>query len=71
MGMIMLMLRSLALIVVQRQRAASKSNSPPRTGQQVSFALLPMPMCTRPPNMSMHASSLRVEHVSGGGGLGV
>ncbi|KAI3465595.1 hypothetical protein Pfo_022258 [Paulownia fortunei] len=79
MGMMMLILRSLALMVVQRQRAASKSTSPASTGQQVSLALLPIPMCTRPPNKSTHAPSFKVSmgHVScpfgggGGGGHGV
>ncbi|KAB2073563.1 hypothetical protein ERO13_A07G084327v2 [Gossypium hirsutum] len=77
MGIIILIFKSLALIVVQRQMAASKSNSPCSTGQQVSLALLPMPMCTKPPNTSTHAPSLRVSmgHVccagGGGGGHGV
>ncbi|TYH62119.1 hypothetical protein ES332_D07G097200v1 [Gossypium tomentosum] len=60
MGIIILIFKSLALIVVQRQMAASKSNSPCSTGQQVSLALLPIPMCTKPPNTSTHAPSLRV-----------
>lgn len=77
----MLMLRSLALMVVQRQMAASKSTSPWSTGQHVALALLPIPMCTRPPRTSTHAPSFKVSmgHVScalggdgdGGGGHGV
>ncbi|TYI55916.1 hypothetical protein E1A91_D11G173100v1 [Gossypium mustelinum] len=67
-----LMFKSLALIVVQRQIAASKSSNPRSTGQHVSLALLPIPMCTKPPNTSTHAPSLRVSmgHVccAGGGG---
>eukprot|EP00268_Persea_americana_P021354 TRINITY_DN212_c0_g1_i4.p1 TRINITY_DN212_c0_g1~~TRINITY_DN212_c0_g1_i4.p1 ORF type:complete len:133 (+),score=25.26 TRINITY_DN212_c0_g1_i4:513-911(+) len=76
MGMMRLMLRTLALMVVHKQTAASKSTSPWSTGQHVSLALLPIPMCTRPPNKSTHAPSLRVSmgHVSwpvgGGGGHG-
>lgn len=70
----MVMLRSLALMVVQRQRAASKSTNPPRTGQHASFALLPIPMWISPPNTSTHASSFSVGHVpcpsAGGGGGG-
>lgn len=72
------MLRSFALIVVQRQSAASASTSPCSTGQQVSLALVPIIRCPRPPNKSTHAPSFKVliGHVSfcfggGGGGHGV
>nr|AFK41124.1 unknown [Lotus japonicus] len=83
MGMMILMLRSLALMVVQRHTAASKSTSPASTGQQVCLALPPIPMCIRPPKRSTHAPSFKVSigHVGcagggdgttgGGGGLGV
>lgn len=69
-GIIRLIFKSLSLMVVQRHNAASKSTSPCSTGQQASFALLPIPMCTRPPNTSTHAPSLRVSmgQVGGGGG---
>lgn len=68
MGMIMLMLSSFALMVVQRHSAASRSSSPPRTGQHASFAPLPIPMWIKPPSTSTHASSFSVGHVCGGGG---
>lgn len=69
------MFRSLALIVVQRHSAASKPAKPSKTGQHVLLTLLPIPMCTRPPNRSTQAPSLRVSigQVScffGGGGHG-
>lgn len=69
-------------MVVQRHNAASKSTSPSSTGQQVSLALLPIPICIRPPNKSTHAPSFRVSmgqvccagdgggHSGGGGGGG-
>ena len=68
----MLIFKSLALMVVQRQTAASRSTNPCSTGQHVSFALLPIPMCTRPPSKSTHAPSLRVSmgHVFPVGGVG-
>jgi len=69
----MLMLRILALMVVQRHTAASKSTSPASTGQHVCLALLPMPMCMRPPSTSTHAPSFRLSmgHVGcAGGGYG-
>lgn len=72
------MLRRFALIVVQRQSAASASASPSSTGQQVSLALVPIIRCPRLPNKSTHAPSFKVliGHVSfrfggGGGGHGV
>uniref|UniRef100_A0A6N2KCG4 Uncharacterized protein n=1 Tax=Salix viminalis TaxID=40686 RepID=A0A6N2KCG4_SALVM len=74
MGIIRLMLRSLALMVVQRHIAASKSTRPSSTGQHSSLALLPIPMWTSPPNTSTHAPNLRVSmgQVScfGGGSIG-
>ncbi|WVY94364.1 hypothetical protein V8G54_033452 [Vigna mungo] len=73
MGIMMLMLRILALMVVQRQTAASKSTSPARTGQHVCLALLPIPMWMRPPSTSTHAPSFResIGHVGcAGGGYG-
>lgn len=73
-GIIRLIFKSLSLMVVQRHNAASKSSSPCSTGQQASFALLPIPMCTRPPNTSTHAPSLRVsmgQVCDGGGGYGL
>ncbi|KAL6570528.1 hypothetical protein OROGR_000078 [Orobanche gracilis] len=60
MGLKMLILRSLALMVVQRHSAASKSTSPLSTGQQAFFVLAPIPIRIRPPNTSTQASSLRV-----------
>ena len=74
--MMILMLRSFALMVVQRHNAASKSTSPCRTGQHVSFALLPIPLCTSPPSTSTHPSNFRVSMgqvcgLGGGGGQGV
>ncbi|KAL8474233.1 hypothetical protein ACS0TY_030891 [Phlomoides rotata] len=76
MGRIMLRLRSFALMVVQRQMAASKSARPCSKGQQASVELLPIPMWTRPPSTSTHAPSFRMSmgHVSwgfGDGGLGM
>ncbi|KAB1205158.1 hypothetical protein CJ030_MR7G022014 [Morella rubra] len=72
MGIMILTFRSLALIVVQRHTAASKSASPCSTGQHVSLALLPIPMCTRPLSKSTHAPSFRVPmvHVPWAGGVG-
>lgn len=63
--------KSLALIVVHRQTAASKSTRPWRTGQHESFAVLPSPTCASPPSTSTQAPSLRVSmgHVSGAGGF--
>uniref|UniRef100_A0A803QIR7 Uncharacterized protein n=1 Tax=Cannabis sativa TaxID=3483 RepID=A0A803QIR7_CANSA len=80
--MITLTLRSLALIEVHRQTAASKSTKPLSTGQHLSFAFPPIPILTKPPKTSTHAPSFRVSmgHVScvgdggghtEGGGLGV
>ena len=71
------MFKSLALIVVQRQTAASKPKRPPKTGQQASFEPLPIPMCIRPPNTSTHVSNFNasIGHVgcvaAAGGGHGV
>lgn len=53
------MLSSLALMVVQRQSAASTPASPSSSGQQVLFAF-PILRCTSPPSRSTHAFSLRV-----------
>ncbi|CAH8261387.1 unnamed protein product [Arabidopsis lyrata] len=45
MGRIRSMLRSLSLMVVHRQTAASRSSKPPKTGQHSSLArLFPSPM---------------------------
>ncbi|RYR63809.1 hypothetical protein Ahy_A04g021567 [Arachis hypogaea] len=77
MGMMMLMLRSFALIVVQRHTAASRSRSPSSTGQHVCLALPPIPMCISPPRTSTQAPSFNesMGHVGcaggGGGGHGV
>lgn len=54
-----LMFRSLSLIAVQRQTAASSSSRPPRTGQQVFSTGFPKPMCPNPPSTSTHSPSLR------------
>ena len=66
--------RSLAFIVVHKHNAASKSASPPSTGQQVLVAPEPIPMWTKPPNKSTQASSFRVlighACLTGGGGDG-
>ncbi|KAB1205160.1 hypothetical protein CJ030_MR7G022012 [Morella rubra] len=72
MGIMILIFRSLALIVVQRHTAASKSASPCSTGQHVSLALLPIPTCTRPLSKSTHAPNFRVSmgHVPCVGGVG-
>jgi len=72
MGRIRLMLRSLALITVQRHTAASKSTRPSSSGQHSSLALLPIPMWTSPPRTSTHAPNLRVSmgQVSCFGGVG-
>uniref|UniRef100_A0A7N0T2L7 Uncharacterized protein n=1 Tax=Kalanchoe fedtschenkoi TaxID=63787 RepID=A0A7N0T2L7_KALFE len=66
------MFRSLALMVVHRQTAASKSSSPLSNGQHVSVALGPIPMCMSPPKTSTHAPSFSasIGHVCGGGGHG-
>ena len=74
--MMRLIFRSLALMVVQRHTAASKSTSPSRTGQQVCLVWSPIPIWISPPNKSTHASSFSVSmgHVpcfGGGGGHGV
>lgn len=72
------MSNTLALIVVQRHSAASKSARPWITGQHLSFVSWPMTACTSPPSRSTHASSLRVsmghapdDGVLGDGGDGV
>lgn len=81
MGRMMFMFKSLSLIVVQRQMAASKSTSPPRSGQHVCLALPPIPMWISPPNTSTQAPSLRASMgqvgcaggdgiIAGGGGGG-
>ena len=72
MGKIRLMLRSLALIAVQRHKAASKSTRPSSSGQHSSLALLPIPMWISPPRTSTHAPNLRVSmgQVSCFGGVG-
>jgi len=44
MGKMRSMLRSLALIVVHKQTAASRSTKPSTTGQHFSLALFPIPM---------------------------
>lgn len=44
MGKTRSMLRSLALIVVHRQTAASRSTKPSKTGQHFCLALCPIPM---------------------------
>lgn len=69
----MLRLSSLARIVVQRQRAASRSAIPCIKGQQVAFACCPIPICISPPRRSTHAFSFNVSigHVAGGAGTGV
>lgn len=58
-GSVTLMLSSLALMVVQRQSAASTPASPSSSGQQVLVAF-PMLRCTSPPSRSTHPFSLRV-----------
>lgn len=63
---------------VQRQRAASKSATPSRTGQQASVACPspPITMFTSPPRIFTQASSFRVSigqvgpRLGGGGGQG-
>jgi hypothetical protein len=59
-GSTRLTLSALALMVVQRQSAASRSATPESSGQQVSLALVPMTACTRSLSASTHASSLSV-----------
>jgi len=60
MGIIRLMLRSLALMTMQRHEAASKSTRPSSIGQHSSLAPLPVRIWTSPPNTSTHAPNLRV-----------
>ncbi|KAL8126038.1 hypothetical protein AgCh_013362 [Apium graveolens] len=61
------MLRSLSLIVVHKQTAASSSTNPARMGQHLCIAGSPSPTCTNPPRRSTHAPSFSksTEHVSG------
>lgn len=66
--------KALALMVVQRHSAASRSARPSSTGQHWYVTSPPMMTCTSPPRRSTHASSFRVSmgHVGalGGGGHG-
>lgn len=77
----MFIFKSLSLIVVQRQMAASKSTSPIRSGQHVCLALPPIPMWINPPNTSTQAPNLSASMgqvccaggdgtIAGGGGGG-
>uniref|UniRef100_A0A6N2JYU1 Uncharacterized protein n=1 Tax=Salix viminalis TaxID=40686 RepID=A0A6N2JYU1_SALVM len=68
----MLRLRSLSLILVQRQTAASSSSNPLSTGQQTFSTGFPNPICTSPPSTSTQAPSFneligQVGWVVGGG----
>ncbi|PPR99310.1 hypothetical protein GOBAR_AA21353 [Gossypium barbadense] len=54
----MLRFRSLSLMAVQRQTAASSSSRPPSTGQQAFSTGSPNPICTNPPSTSTHSPSL-------------
>nr|DAD47822.1 TPA_asm: hypothetical protein HUJ06_017758 [Nelumbo nucifera] len=61
-----------ASLTVQRQTAASSSNRPPSTGQQVFSTGFPNPTCTNPPRTSKHNPSFsaligHVGLVEGGG----
>lgn len=56
-GSTRLTLSALALMVVQRQSAASRSATPDSSGQQVSLALAPTTACTTPLSASTHATS--------------
>ncbi|GLJ25720.1 hypothetical protein SUGI_0492500 [Cryptomeria japonica] len=55
MGRMMLRFKSLSRIVVHKQRAASISKTPCRTGQHVFTAGSPMVAFTSPPRTSTHA----------------
>lgn len=82
MGSTSLMSSTLALMVVQRQSAASRSATPDSSGQHFSLALAPTTACTSPLSASTHASSFSVftghlpvgvdgvDGVDGGGGHG-
>nr|KYP55333.1 hypothetical protein KK1_001544 [Cajanus cajan] len=54
-----LRLRSLALITVQRQIAASRSSNPCITGQHTFSIGSPIPTCTNPPSTSKQSPNFR------------
>lgn len=70
-GRKMLRLRSLSLIVVHRQIAASSSSNPCNTGQHICSTGFPIPICTKPPRTSRQSPSFNasIGHVAGGAGV--
>jgi hypothetical protein len=69
-------LSNLALRVVHRHRAASRSATPCNSGQHLAFASRPIPTCINPPRRSTHAFSFKASigqycPAGGVGGLGV
>ncbi|GER30512.1 nuclear pore complex protein [Striga asiatica] len=71
-GRKILRFRSLSLIVVQRQSAASSSSRPCSTGQHMFSSGFPIPTCISPPRTSRQSPSFRasIGHVAAGGGPG-
>lgn len=66
-------LSNLALIVVQRHRAASRSAIPCSSGQHLAFASRLIPTCINPPRRSTHALIFKAsigQYCPAGAGVG-